>query len=121
MEEETSKTFAELIADLDAGKFNGDLTDSLRELVSRLRGRAEMSGTAKGEIGIKIKFVCGENGRLEIETDTSIKQPGPPKSSDTKWVTAEGSLVGSDPRQQKLPLKTPSSARDTGLKTPGKN
>lgn len=121
MDEETDKTFAGLVADLDAGKFDADLTESLRELVSRLRGRAELNGTAKGEIAVKIKFVCGDNGRIEIETDTTIKQPGPPKSSDTKWVTPDGSLVGSDPRQQKLPLKTPSSARDTALKTPGKN
>lgn len=112
--------FSNFIEEHDAGRLNDDLSTTMEELLNRLQKRAGISGTAKGEITLKLAFAVGENGRTEIEATTTVKQPGPPKSSDTKWVTSDGELVGNDPRQQKLNLKTP-AANDAPLKTPGRN
>lgn len=112
--------FSNFIEEHDAGRLNDDLSTTMEELLNRLQKRAGISGTAKGEITLKLTFAVGENGRTEIEATTTVKQPGPPKSSDTKWVTSDGELVGNDPRQQKLNLKTP-AANDASLKIPGRN
>lgn len=120
MIDDEEKTFVDLLESLDAGRLSDDLTQQLTELLAKLRGRAEIARSAKGELTLKLKFVATENGRLQIDADISVKQPKPPKSSDVRWITSDGSLAGADPRQAKLPLKTP-AANDAPLKTPGRN
>lgn len=100
-------TFDELIQELDSGSANTELSAELRELNKQLRLRAEQVGAAKGEITLKLKFKAVNTGRVDIAYEASIKRPGPRKVEETRWIGDKGQLAVSDPRQEKLPLRTP--------------
>jgi 2-phospho-L-lactate transferase/gluconeogenesis factor (CofD/UPF0052 family) len=101
------ETFDELIAGLDSGAANLELSKAVRDLVQRLEKRAEQTGTAKGEITLKLKFAAVSNGRVEIKQETTVKQPGLPTVHEVRWIGSGGSLVAADPRQAALDLKVP--------------
>ncbi len=104
-------TFDELIAEIDSGSLNSNLTQEMRGLTECMNARAQDSGGAKGEITLKLKFSAEPNGRVEIAADVKITRPGPPGVTETRWIGDKGALVQADPRQTALPLRTP--ARNT--------
>ncbi len=104
-------TFDELIAEMDSGQLNTNLTAELRGLTECMNARAQESGGAKGEIKLTIKFSAETNGRVEIAADVKITRPGPPGVTETRWIGDKGDLVQSDPRQQVIPLRNPSRTK----------
>jgi len=113
-------TFDELIAQIDSGQFNSDLTHELRELTVALNARAQEGGAAKGALTIKLAFVAANNGRVEIAAEATAKRPGPRKTTETRWIGKRGELAASDPRQDPLPLRTAGAPAndDAPLRTP---
>jgi hypothetical protein len=99
-------TFDELITGHDSGTLNTELTREMRELIESLSERAQQTGTAKGEICLKLTFEAIGGGRIQISSGTTIKRPGPPRTSETRWIGNSGTIAAEDPRQTKLPLKT---------------
>jgi hypothetical protein len=109
----TAKTaFDELIAEIDGGMMNTELSREMRGMVNALEERCRTHGKAKGEITVKLKFSAVGNGRVEIECDASLKRPGVPKAKETRWIADGGALAVGDPRQNILPLRTPNSVKD---------
>lgn len=107
------QTFDELIANLDSGGANLELSREMREMNEKLVKRAAEVGKAHGEITVKLKFDATSNGRVEISYAAEIKRPGPPKVEETRWIGDKGELHVADPRQEKLPLRVP--GKGTGV------
>jgi hypothetical protein len=100
------EAFSELVEEIDSGQLNTELTQQMRGLVQSLNDRAQQTGgVAKGELSVKFKLAATSNGRVEIACEATVKRPGPPKVTETRWIGERGGLVASDPRQEKLPLR----------------
>lgn len=109
------ETFDLLIAGLDSGAVNGELTREMRALVEAINERALADGKAKGSLTVKLTIAAENNGRVDISVDATSKRPSPRRSKEVRWVGKNGQLLLSDPRQETLPLRTPGAG--TGVTT----
>lgn len=103
MERNDLENFDELVANLDSGQFNTNLTQKMREALRAMRESVDRHGKASAEVSLTVQFKAETNGRVEIKTKTKIKAPGIPEASETRWINKAGALQASDPRQDELP------------------
>lgn len=99
---ESAITFDELLAGLDGGALNVELSDEMRSLMTALKDRAASTGAAKGSIAVTLSFTAANNGKVDIQASTTVRRPGPPKTRDSRWIDRNGRLSESDPRQLEL-------------------
>lgn len=93
------RTFGALLAALEGGRLEGDLTTSMKDL---LKAMHDVAGGApnlvKGELVLKVKFAM-EDGTLEIEGDVTTKAPKFIRQKSIMWPTPEGFLTRRNPSQ----------------------
>lgn len=113
-------TFDELIAKLDSGQTNSEITREVRDMLAALNERAQNSGSAKGKLTLTLDFAVANNGRVEIQASTKIQRPGPPKTKETRWIGPKGELLAADPRQSGFAFKVAGAGdRTEPPKVPG--
>lgn len=102
------KPFTDTIVALRFGTLNQELTEKLNELTTKCAetGRA-------GALTLTLALKPGKAGQVEVFDDVKLKLPKEEKGSSIMFVTPEGNLTRSDPRQGELEgLRTVD--RDTG-------
>jgi hypothetical protein len=103
---EGQQSFGRFLATLEHGDAERDLSRILHETNKRLDGIALDHITAKAEITVKISFLARADGQTEVKVKPSVKINEPARATSIRWLTPGGNLIESDPRQEKLPLRT---------------
>lgn len=87
-------TLTETLAGIRRGKFLGQADEALTELLKKI---AEHQ--AGGEIQITLKFDFKTDGQLVCKPKVKLKSPMPESGDAIFYVTDDGELERSDPRQ----------------------
>ena len=107
--------FSQLIAYLNKGMLEAELTEELSELVKTVRETARA-----GELTLKLKVQL-HNPRDEdtviITPSISNRKPKMDMAKAIMFSTADGDLLRNDPNQPELQLKTIEAAESKPLKT----
>jgi hypothetical protein len=92
------RPFTDTLNSLRFGQVTHDLTDAMAALVQA----CTETGKA-GSITLVLKMVPGKSGQVEIEDKITSKPPKFDQSTTIMFVTPEGNLQRTDPRQADLP------------------
>ncbi|MGE5151191.1 MAG: hypothetical protein ACM3II_13805 [Rhodospirillaceae bacterium] len=95
-----ARPFADVLRELGGGTTYDDLTAQLAEVVEAVAATRKV-----GEISIKLRIKPNGDSSVIIADEIKTKVPEPPRGESVFFVTASGSLVRQDPRQQDLPLR----------------
>ena len=108
------RPITETLRFLQGGTFMDDASGQLAELVSAVNATGK-GGKITLEITVKkmSKGACGVTGKIKMS------KPHEAPDATLMFPTDDGDLLTEDPRQQKLELKTVSTAPATVLKTAG--
>jgi hypothetical protein len=99
------RLFAGLVGNLEDGQLANDLGDALHRLNLQILKQAEAVGKAKSEITLKLKLSADSGGTVQIDADFKVKEPQPVRARSVHWLSKEGHLCTSNPKQTKLPLR----------------
>jgi len=97
-----SRLFTDILRDINAGKFNEELSDALAEIV------AACTATGKtGELTVKLKLkpAKGSQTVMTIEQDYKVKAPEFDQPQQFFFVTGGNTLVSDNPEQRKIEFK----------------
>lgn len=98
------RSFAVLLPELEHGAVNQQLTTTQTRLLCDMAAIAhDFPGLKKikGKITLELDYVL-DDGTVHIMTDVKVKSPLPPRGATGYWITKEGGLAKSDPRQLKM-------------------
>jgi len=101
-----ARPFADILRELGGGNTYDELTARLAEVVDAVTQTHKM-----GEISIKLKVKPNGDSGVIVADEIKSKVPEPPRGDTVFFVTAGGSLVRQDPRQQDLPLRSVAGAK----------
>jgi len=94
------RRFTETLADIRNGDSVSELTDHLRDLVTRV---LETGRTGQLTLTLKVKSASkGGGNALVIEDDIKVKLPVHEKGNTFLFATEDGQLQRHDPRQPRL-------------------
>jgi hypothetical protein len=113
---EGPRSFSMFLQKLEDGQLLLDLSVRLFELCQRIAQIAKSTGSAQGELVLKIKILGQEDGKVQVDADFATKEPQPKRGRTWLWFSKAGNLVAENPKQQPLfprevPAPTP-VARD---------
>lgn len=89
----TPSTFADLLADLSAGRTRPRLDQALAKLIDQCQSLGQ-----KGTITLKIDVQPMGDDMIRFEDEITVKEPKPKKMATTFFMTEKG-LSRRDPRQ----------------------
>ena len=99
-----ARTFSSLLARMEEGQLDRDLTEVLSEMVRRLVDiERDRGGRPVGEITLKLKLKL-DDGMFETRTEYKIAMPKETRSRSLFYATARNTLTGRNPRQRALPF-----------------
>ncbi len=91
------RPFTDTLAAMRFGELVDDLSTAMHELVDAC------SNTGKtGTLTLTIKIKPGKAGQMELVDEVKTKLPPPEKGTTLMFVTPEGNLTRTDPRQMLL-------------------
>ena len=94
------KRFTDTLTDIRNGDVISELTDHLREVVTRVR---ESGRPGSITLTLKVKNMSkGAGCALAIEDDIKVKLPTTEKGTTVLFATEDGQLQRNDPRQPRL-------------------
>lgn len=98
--------FAQVIAALEDGDLNSNLTDKMRDLIAEINDVAkEKGGKAGGTISLTIAFKY-DSGVIEVcAADPVLKKPKETRRKTLMWATPGNLLTQKNPKQQELPFR----------------
>lgn len=101
------KNFNLLLAELEDGQFNADVSDKMQEVVKALTTSVLESGTkrAKGFLAITLDFTL-DSGNMLISGSMASKLPSKPRGRSLFWTTKDNGLSRENPKQPALPFET---------------
>ena len=94
------KRFTDTLGDIRNGDVVTDLTEALREVVTRV-----LETGKKGTLTLKLTVTNvsrGAGAALQIDDDITTKIPKPSKGASVLFADADGQLQRNDPRQPRL-------------------
>lgn len=92
----------DIIAILERGDLNADLTAEITKVLEALQEAAPPKGKAvKGEVTLKLKFAV-EGASVEVESEIASKTPKRPRGRDFYFVTEDAALSTEHPRQSNM-------------------
>lgn len=107
-----NQPFMKMIAELRYGSLLDDLTEKMQELVNACNSTGR-----KGSLTLTINLSPGKGGEVAITDKIVSKVPELEKGSSIMFITPEGNLQRSDPRQMTIDsLKTIGNKQPTELK-----
>lgn len=89
--------FTDVVGDLRRGAVTAELNDALAEVVEAVRESGK-----QGEVVLKLCFKPNGNGAVFVTDSIRKKIPEPVKADSFFFITADGSLVRNDPRQEEM-------------------
>lgn len=114
----TPNEYASLVAELEDGQLNTQLTADVAELVKALKDTA-LRGAPKptGRITLRLDFTL-DGGVVTIAAANTLTLPRPARRKSVFFPTKENKLSRDNPRQHELHLKsTPAGAERGHLKS----
>lgn len=107
-EETGPRSFASFIEDAGGGRLNRDLSEANHELGRILQDVALDTGLkAKGELKIKLKYLCQPDGVVSVGYDIDVKRPKRETHPVHAWVNKQGNFQFEPPRQLVMTELTP--------------
>jgi hypothetical protein len=98
-EEALKRTFAGIVAKLDAGRLNAEATDDLRDLAGTLYQHAHDHAKAKGKLVLTLDFAAEDNGTVTITGAIKVTKPKTHHARTIMWVAPGNNLVDADPER----------------------
>lgn len=109
--EEGPNAFSVFISQLADGAAHSELSGELHELAKMLQDTAvNTSGTAKGELTLKLKLSIEPNGITAITYDVATKKPKTSRPSAVAWLSKGLNVVFQNPKQTAMPFRDVSAA-----------
>lgn len=96
-----SRPFIDTLRDIEAGGLLDELSETQHGLIDAIR----LTGKG-GELTIKLAYKPDGNGQMTIKAEVKAKEPALSRGTSLFFLTPEGNLTRSDPRQQDLALRT---------------
>lgn len=107
-----ARTFSLLIAGLEDGQLNSDLTDQISEIVARLHDtERDQGGSPSGILTVKIGFKL-DGGVIEIKGAYTTAMPKEVRPKSVYWATPNNNLTRRNPKQREFPFSKGGRARD---------
>lgn len=108
-----TKTFPEIIRELDRGRLQSELEEKLTDVVEAVLESGK-AGNLKLEIRVK-KAGGGDSNQLLLDAKVTTKEPQVEKPTTLYFADGENHLMRRDPRQFEMELKAvqPQSIRNT--------
>ena len=110
--------FVQAIMMLDEGTVVSDCNDALAKLLKELGDYAYHYAKAKGTFTLKLNVSLDDNGTADIKAEVVTKAPKVMRPRTVAWVTKEGKLAKSNPKQ--LELGQIRVVPNTGIRREGK-
>lgn len=108
-----TRTFAQFIADAEDGRFVPHASDRMTEMLAKTEEVAGLNGgTAKCKMVVTFEFKM-EGGVVETTAEITTKVPKLKRGKSVWWLTPEGNLTRSNPKQSELPLRDVSAPSAT--------
>lgn len=101
-----ARSFAVLLAGIEAGRLNAEASDEMQKLTGELYTLANDVGKAKGTLTITLAIHAEDNGTVSILGTVKTKAPPQRHARSVYWVAPGNHLVKEDPKQEKLALRT---------------
>lgn len=99
---EKPKSFAVVLAGLEDGAFNDQLSREVQDLIADMQDHATaFGGTAKGKISISLD-VTFDKGVFEIAAEKKITAPKERKSKSILWADKDNNFTEENPRQRRF-------------------
>jgi len=110
------RPFTDVLRDIAGGALVAEAGTEFSDLVLAVDDQAK---TGEITLTIKLKPAGHKSGAMDVSYTIKTKKPVGARPSSVMWGTPEGTLVASDPRQQKLDLRDASKPAAAGadLKT----
>lgn len=94
--------YDQLVATLEDGDLNSDLSDALHEIVTKLRDYViNHGGAPSADLTLKLKFKL-DGSTFEITPKISKSLPDEPRSKAHLWSTDKGLLTPFNPKQMQM-------------------
>ena len=106
------RNFGLVMAALEDGRFQRDLSESFRELVKGLEDHP--AGKAKGKVALQLSVSIAD-GIVEITGDYKVTAPKLARGRSVFWTTPEGNLTRRNPNQPDLPFRDVTVPSPRGL------
>lgn len=100
-----ARTFTSLVAQLEDGRLDRDLSRAIEEMVEALEDvSSSTGGKAKGVLTLKIEFDY-DDGLIDVGGEISTKTPKWKRGRSIFWPTPEHHLTRRNPAQPDLPFR----------------
>lgn len=97
-----SRSASNVLAMLDDGEFNADLSEAIHELLKQIEGHAHRNkGQAKGQVDVKLQLSYA-NGMLVIVPDFKVKAPVEKRGGTALFIGEDMSLGRNPPGQRAM-------------------
>jgi hypothetical protein len=117
--EEGPRSFAVVYQTIDEGSAHAEASAGLHKLLKVLQDEANVtSGSASGEITIKLAIKVDARGVAVISPTCIVKEPKKKRAGSTMWITDGGNLTPQNPRQLTMPLREVERPATRELETP---
>jgi hypothetical protein len=110
------RPFADVLLEVNRGRSHAELSDLLRELVTRVTATGK-GGSLTYTLKIEPLKNAGD-GALQVTDNVTAKMPSEPRQTAIFFATEDGQLVREHPRQPRLPLEGLDGGRGT-IAAPG--
>lgn len=102
MSEAQPKSFGVILAQLEGGAFNDQLSREVQGLIADMSDHAKVyGGSAKGKISLSIDVTL-DKGVFEISAEKKITAPKERKSKSIFWADKDNNLTEENPRQRRF-------------------
>ena len=111
----TLERASDIVAVLEDGDLNQDLSAELHKVLTELQDLAPTGGKGKvkGSVTLKIDFaVSGKT--VEIDTTFTSKVPRRPRASSHYFITPDAKLSTDHPSQERINFEGPREVRTNG-------
>lgn len=96
------KSFAVVLANLEDGAFNDQLSREVQGLIADMSDHAAVyGGSSRGKISLSIDLVL-DKGVFEISAEKKITAPKERKSKSIFWADKDNNLTEENPRQKRF-------------------
>lgn len=95
-------SFVRLLQAVEGGDLNEELSRELRDLGARMVAMAaNYGGKQKGKIVLTLDFTLNK-AELNVASKVKIERPMPPRGDSHFWVTGEGRITQTNPKQMDM-------------------
>ena len=108
------KDFSRVIAELENGQLNADLSQKLETALKALKERCDIDGikSAGAKIAVELSIVY-EGDNIEINARTKSTLPEKPRNRSIFWLSEDGKGVWREnPKQPRLPFDVVQGKRE---------